>query len=657
MRLKFSKKHTAFISVLLVLAMPCAPAFAADKDTKTILNQFGFESNNPVKNVIRSFGWSFVTGLQWLVSGLESTIYSINSTLGGFFTSAPIRQLGSDKVIPIALALIGVVVLFVGIASIVKPREFTTIFSNFIVGVTIAIALPTLLSVAYNFTSQTISFISGDASGKMQKLSDRVLLDNVVDMTRYDTEGFKSINLKYKSYYATPGAPGGKITTINPTETVDPENMKNKEVWKNRVVTDQDGKQTLQELNSGNIGFINVPMMSEYYYRWKIDWLNIISTLLITGIALILSGIKIARLLYELAIHQLATQVIALLDVMTAQRLKRCLQTLFATFVTLISVFLMLQIYLIGMDYISNVTNIPLKLILMVALAWSVIDGPNLFEQLFGVDAGLHGAMQTIYGLKAAGGAVVGGAAMLGGRNLIEKVKAKGVIGAAGSAVGAASRVAGGAGGIAAGLASGMADNVRRVHAARNGHGVSGQDSEQEQSGKEKNQSPASGQNQKQPKRPESQTASAGSENAQTSPATGAAVGAAANSKSNSARPPAATETADTSTGGSANGPAARQTRQNQEEKTFRRQSAAKGASYSDKTLGGFIKSNVNRSAPVASARHLYSLTRSSMQARGNKLVDRENKIREIQSGNPEISRYDAKRQAKRQIKAERNIK
>ena len=655
--MKFSKKHTAFISVLLVLAMPCAPAFAADKDTKTILNQFGFESNNPVKNVIRSFGWSFVTGLQWLVSGLESTIYSINSTLGGFFTSAPIRQLGSDKVIPIALALIGVVVLFVGIASIVKPREFTTIFSNFIVGVTIAIALPTLLSVAYNFTSQTISFISGDASGKMQKLSDRVLLDNVVDMTRYDTEGFKSINLKYKSYYATPGAPGGKITTINPTETVDPENMKNKEVWKNRVVTDQDGKQTLQELNSGNIGFINVPMMSEYYYRWKIDWLNIISTLLITGIALILSGIKIARLLYELAIHQLATQVIALLDVMTAQRLKRCLQTLFATFVTLISVFLMLQIYLIGMDYISNVTNIPLKLILMVALAWSVIDGPNLFEQLFGVDAGLHGAMQTIYGLKAAGGAVVGGAAMLGGRNLIEKVKAKGVIGAAGSAVGAASRVAGGAGGIAAGLASGMADNVRRVHAARNGHGVSGQDSEQEQSGKEKNQSPASGQNQKQPKRPESQTASAGSENAQTSPATGAAVGAAANSKSNSARPPAATETADTSTGGSANGPAARQTRQNQEEKTFRRQSAAKGASYSDKTLGGFIKSNVNRSAPVASARHLYSLTRSSMQARGNKLVDRENKIREIQSGNPEISRYDAKRQAKRQIKAERNIK
>ena len=655
--MKFSKKHTAFISVLLVLAMPCAPAFAADKDTKTILNQFGFESNNPVKNVIRSFGWSFVTGLQWLVSGLESTIYSINSTLGGFFTSAPIRQLGSDKVIPIALALIGVVVLFVGIASIVKPREFTTIFSNFIVGVTIAIALPTLLSVAYNFTSQTISFISGDASGKMQKLSDRVLLDNVVDMTRYDTEGFKSINLKYKSYYATPGAPGGKITTINPTETVDPENMKNKEVWKNRVVTDQDGKQTLQELNSGNIGFINVPMMSEYYYRWKIDWLNIISTLLITGIALILSGIKIARLLYELAIHQLATQVIALLDVMTAQRLKRCLQTLFATFVTLISVFLMLQIYLIGMDYISNVTNIPLKLILMVALAWSVIDGPNLFEQLFGVDAGLHGAMQTIYGLKAAGGAVVGGAAMLGGRNLIEKVKAKGVIGAAGSAVGAASRVAGGAGGIAAGLASGMADNVRRVHAARNGHGVSGQGSEQEQSGKEKNQSPASGQNQKQPKRPESQTASAGSENAQTSPATGTAVGAAANSKSNSARPPAATETADTSTGGSANGPAARQTRQNQEEKTFRRQSAAKGASYSDKTLGGFIKSNVNRSAPVASARHLYSLTRSSMQARGNKLVDRENKIREIQSGNPEISRYDAKKQAKRQIKAERNIK
>lgn len=185
---------------------------------------------------------------------------------------------------------------------------------------------------------------------------------------------------------------------------------------------------------------------------------------MITGVALILSNIKIARLLYELAIHQVATQVIALLDVMTAQRLRKCIQMLLATFATLIGIFFLLQMYLIGMEYIQNVTPIPLKLILMIALAWSVVDGPNLFEQLFGVDAGLHGAMQSIYGLKAAGGAMVGGAALLGGRGLIEKVKAGGVLG---SALKVGGTLGGGAAGGAAGLAAGRFDVHRRVQAVR----------------------------------------------------------------------------------------------------------------------------------------------------------------------------------------------
>ena len=185
---------------------------------------------------------------------------------------------------------------------------------------------------------------------------------------------------------------------------------------------------------------------------------------MITGVALILSSIKIARLLYELAIHQVATQVIALLDVMTAQRLRKCIQMLLATFATLIGIFFLLQMYLIGMEYIQNVTPIPLKLILMIALAWSVVDGPNLFEQLFGVDAGLHGAMQTIYGLKAAGGAMVGGAALLGGRQLIDAAKAKGVFG---SALKVGGTLGGGVAGGAVGLTTGRFDVHRRVQAVR----------------------------------------------------------------------------------------------------------------------------------------------------------------------------------------------
>ena len=146
-------------------------------------------------------------------------------------------------------------------------------------------------------------------------MGDKILLDNIIDTTRYDQTDFNSTTLKYNSYYTMPKVNSSKITTIDPVELVNnPDSMKYPDTWKNRVVTDQNGKQTLQELGTGTWGLINIPIMSQYYYRWNINWFNIIVTLIITAVSLALSSIKIARLLYELAIHQVMTQVCALLD-------------------------------------------------------------------------------------------------------------------------------------------------------------------------------------------------------------------------------------------------------------------------------------------------------------------------------------------------------
>jgi len=642
--------QTVGICILLLFVMS-VPVFA---DTKSILNQFGFESNSPVQNVLRSFGWSFVTGLHWLVKGLEDVVYNINGALGGFFTSANVVAI-ENKILPVAVALIGVLILFIGIVSMFKPQQFTTITSNFIIGVAVAIALPALLSAGYNFADQTIAYINSDASGKMQKLSDHVLTDNVTDMTRYDADGFRTVNIKYKSYYATPGAPSEKITSINPTETVDPENTKKKDVWKNRIVTDRNGKQTLQELNSGKVGFVDVPILSEYYYRWKINWLNIISTLLITGVALILSSIKIARLLYELAIHQVATQVIALLDVMTAQRLRKCIQMLLATFATLIGIFFLLQMYLIGMEYIQNVTPIPLKLILMIALAWSVVDGPNLFEQLFGVDAGLHGAMQTIYGLKAAGGAMVGGAALLGGRQLIDAAKAKGVFG---SALKVGGTLGGGVAGGAVGLTTGRFDVHRRVQAVRAA------------AAKTQNPPAAEGTDSK---------AAAGSGDAAGAAEAVKNVGAAAvgSAAAAGAVKSVAGSAVKAATSGTANANKGKQTsarpahpagkpvnppegEEHNEDKATKKATAGqpaerRGPSRSaPETVGGFLKQKVQSGSSASSARRVYSLTRGSMQTHGDNLVAREERIQQLQKKEPDLSHHAAKKQAKNQLREER---
>ena len=652
---KNNKRLSAFFACLLLI-----PPITAFADTKSILNQFGLESNNPVQNVLRHFAWSLAVGLHWLVGGLEDVVYNINGTLGGFFTSSAVKEL-QDKVLPIAVALIGVLILFIGIMTMIKPQQATSIISNFIVGVTVTIALPTLLTAAYSFTDQVITYINTGSSGQIQSLSDRILVDNVTDMTRYDQEGFKSTTLKYKNYYATSGAKAEGITSIDPTEIVNPDDMKNSKVWQNKVVTDRNGKQTLKELSSGKVGLVDVPMFSEYYYRWKFDWLNIFSTLIVTGVALILSSIKIARLLYELAIHQIITQVVALLDVMTAQRLKKCIQTLLATFTTLIAVFFMLQMFIIGMNFISNVSIIYLKLILMIALAWSVIDGPNMFEQLFGVDAGLRSGIQTLYGLKAAGGMLAGGAAALGGRSLMESAKAQGALGIARGILKKGGSFTGGLGGAAAGVVSGQKDTWSRVNAVK---GTASAVTDAVVSSGGASQPTASS------APPSSSKSSSAAQS--TSTTKGFSVTAAAQTVaavSNISHDVNGSHINATNSDISQNSgteslhdePALHQESESEIPGASAPTPPVRGKASDSSTpitFGGHIRTAVNNkvmhSTPVTSARRAYTLTRGSTQAHGNKVVATKEITQRLQSEDPTISQHAAKKQAKQQIRQER---
>lgn len=626
--------------------------------TKNILMEFEgqLEQNNPTSNIMRQIAWKMATGLHWLVKGLEDVIYNINSTLGGFFISEQIQEL-QNKIMILALALIVLLILFIGIMNMIKPQQVTTIISNLIIGVVIAISLPTLLSTAYNFSNQAITYINSDSTGELKKVSDRILLDNVTDVTRYEAEKFRSTTLKYKNSFVMPGGKANRITNIDPTELINPNDMKS-EVWEHKL-EDRNGKQVVEEIHSG---FFSIPLLSTYYYRWKIDWFTIFSTLLITGMALVFSGVKIARLLYELAIHQILTQIVALFDVMTAQRLKKCLQTLVATFATLIAVFFMLQMFIIGMVYISNVTNVFLRLLLMVALAWSVIDGPDLFAQIMGVDAGINGALRTVYGLKAAGGVMTGAMAFMGGRTLLDTMKTNGAIGTAKSVVSKAGGIVGGVARHSGNIAGGVAG------------AVAGAVSASKETAQRMNNLKAS------PAQVTRNTSSQGSENK-----SGESIRSAADYT-------APTTTSTRATNHRASSPAktphttiqAPSSTDNQQAKSSSASAAIEKPSGEstivdspDKpntgkqdtaplsTIGEHIGATVitkaqqigtimQKSSPSVTARRAYSLTRGSFEKHGNKRVLQEEKTQQIIKSQPNIARRDAQKLAKKEIRMEK---
>lgn len=617
-----------------------ARASLSNSRIREILNQFSLEQNSPVSNVLRQIGWQVVVWLHWLVGELENVIYGINNAIGGFFTSDAIKKLEQEKIIPLAILLLGVVILWIGIRSIVKPQQFTTITSNFIVGVTVAIALPTLLSAGYQFTNQAITFLNDGSDGKALGVSDRILIDNITDNTLYDENGFSTKDLKYRNSYARPGADASQITKIDAAELVYPDKMKYQDVWKNKLTVDSTGKQSITQVGSGQVAFINIPLMSEYYYRWNIDWFNILTTLIVTAVALLFSGVKIARLVYELTLHQVLAQVLGLLDVFTAQRMKKCIQSIVATLGTLFAIFFMLQVYILGTAYISKVDNVFLRLVLMIALAWSVIDGPNLFEQIFGIDAGLHGALRTMYGLKAAGNVVAGGVALAGGRGLLDSLKTKGVVGTAKAVAGKAGSVVGGAGGFAAGKISGAVDNHRRVAAVKDsfsgGHTAESKSpspahiapgfsapAETVPTAAENTISDVQHSEREQSQVPDV-TASASAGSASPSVEKGFAA--------SSFSPPAASA--------AASGP---------------QEGSAHKTAGTAATLGGAIRSGISRrvsqSGAVRSAQRVYSLTRNSSAARGDrKVAFQERAIPKEQNG---MNHRQAVREAKYEIRQE----
>ncbi len=682
-------KRKKFLRLFSMLASFCAsvPVFASAAsndsiDAQKVLNQYQFESHSVGGDIGRQFGWGAITFHHWLVSGLEGVISGVYQTLGGFFQSSDITKLQDEKIRPLIIGLLAIVLVVIGILSIIRPRNFSMIAGNLIVGIVIMLSLPTFLSGAYQLTNQAIDFL--DSGSSKISMSDRVLVDNITDNTRYDASNFQKP--AYKNCWAGPNADIGQIGKIDPAELIDPGKMMHQDVWKNKLVTDQDGKQSLSELWDGKIGLIGIPALSQYYYRWNIDWFTIISTFAISAFALIFSSIKIARILYELVIQQTMTQALALLDVYSTQRLKRCLQSLVASLVTLFMISFMFQVYIIGNAYIAKVNNPILRLVLMVALAWSVIDGPNLFEQVFGIDAGVHNAVRTMYGMKAAGSIVAGGAAVLGGRRAIDSIRSKGIVGLGKAVAGKAGNIAGKAGGVAAGVAAGAASNHRRYTAVRHG--------KEDPFHSPASPAAAASVSQAQPTKPSSSDAPDGgapigaapfnqsaASNSPASPVAaasvsqaqptepsssgapdgGAPIGAAPLNQSAASDSPASqysqsgqnTVGVDPSQVASSQGPYSHgpETSENQEaQKTVPGQK--------DVTLGGYvgdkIAKGVRNSGAVRSAKRMYSLAYGSRMAHGDKLVQRERIAHTKMQDNPALSHREALHEAKNDIRTQK---
>lgn len=164
---------------------------------------------------------------------------------------------------------------------------------------------------------------------------------------------------------------------------------------------------------------------SLYYYH--IDFWSTFVLMIAVTICLIFSGIKIATTLFEIMFSQLITPFIIATDLNGSGRAKKAIQNMLLSNIILMIVVILLRIYIAviwGVKASEYGDNFAVMLIVIIAGAKFVIDGPEILTKLFGIDAGVKSGAATMMainqsmqmgsyatmGLARAGSSVVHGA-------------------------------------------------------------------------------------------------------------------------------------------------------------------------------------------------------------------------------------------------------
>lgn len=346
---------------------------------------------------LRYLGWILIQGLVKLVDGLENAVSSIYNINNFFETKEVVHFLDNYKpvlwtIFAIALAFIGFQIMFQ------RKRDKGQIPVNILISITIIVGLPFLMTELNKATK----LIVDNNIGTYESSAKEIVKGNLSDLYYLDSVGYKLSDKKNNISL-------DNIMNIDINEKLEPNDLKDpmyKDVFKRKLVEDSNGETSIVDLDKSFFSFLD-----EDYYRYNLNFMVVIGSLLVSIIAMFCSCLKIGRILIELAFNKILATVLAFSDIGTGKKLKMVVENILSMFAILISTSVLLKLYVVFTGWLNSpdvaIENQVVKLLVLGAGSWAVIDGPNIIERIFGIDAGI----------KSSWGAVVAsieGAKMLG---------------------------------------------------------------------------------------------------------------------------------------------------------------------------------------------------------------------------------------------------
>lgn len=343
-----------------------------------------------IGGAFRAVGWYLIKFLVMISNSVEGVVDQIY-TLNGFFNSPEINEL--IKIFkPVIFVILMVSLCYLGFQLMLNRKfKLEGLTTNIALAVIVVVALPTFMLQVAKITDTAISAVNS----KYETTANKVIKENLTDIYLFEANNF---NKSTKN-----NIPESAVMNVNVLDELDTSKVKNKDLFSKKIGFDENSKKILVDLSDGFFG-----MGGESYYRWHLDYFNVIVTLTCIIVVIVLSSIRIAKIIVEIGIKRIFATLYSFADISTGQGLKTIVKDLFSSFAILFSISLLIKIYLLLSSYASSKVDGIAELIVLIGGASAVISGPDIVERIFGINSGVStgNVISSIYhgGEMAKGG-------------------------------------------------------------------------------------------------------------------------------------------------------------------------------------------------------------------------------------------------------------
>lgn len=350
------------------------------------LNSDFFRTNDIILTAVRTVGWLLVKGFSLL---LDCCITLYNYTFGLIdITRWSVLENYLSEYKPLIQAIMMASLVILGFMYMFGKNKKHNVLNSVLILAVIMSASTTIFTELNRFS---IAFKDAALSGGSTVNGTELIRTNLYDLYYIDSQiGLENLNSKGKIPQGT-SLSKTDVDYINIGEVLDPGTdglSKNAEsILKKRLMSIGNGEYGLIDAKDG-VAWTDFG--NTYYYRYTFHY----GTYYLTAAAAILIYVCLAykntRVIYEIFVSRILVSLYAA-NLSSERKVVKILESIRDSYFALCFTVISLKSYFLFVEYLNSKTEINglARGIIILFIAWCVIDGANIIEKLTGVDAGL----------------------------------------------------------------------------------------------------------------------------------------------------------------------------------------------------------------------------------------------------------------------------